>query len=162
MKKIIVICFLLLSNMSFADARRFGLGFVLGDPTAITAKYWLKADGAVDFGLSFGTGYFLLYVDYNYHFLRSIGSRSQFERELSPYVGVGGIFVSPTSDTAGKKYFTDHNSRSAGMGIRIPVGLEWLPTSAPIGIFLEIAPGIGIFPNTFGFFNFGIGGRYYF
>src|SRR5262245_11059988 len=39
-------------------ARRFGLGFQLGDPTAITGKVFLGGENALDFGLGFwGYGY---------------------------------------------------------------------------------------------------------
>ena len=36
-----------------ADHGTFGLGAVIGDPTAITGKYWLDHEHALDMGLSF-------------------------------------------------------------------------------------------------------------
>src|SRR6516165_7367064 len=33
--------------------RKFGLGFVLGDPTGLTAKLWVGSTNALDFGLGF-------------------------------------------------------------------------------------------------------------
>ena len=33
--------------------RKFGLGFVLGDPTGLSAKWWIGATNALDFGLGF-------------------------------------------------------------------------------------------------------------
>ena len=50
----------------------------------------------------------------------------------------------------------------AGKEIRIPLGAEWNPRSAPIGVYAELAPGIGLAPGTFGFVEGGIGARFYF
>jgi hypothetical protein len=46
--------------------RKFGLGFMLGDPTGITGKYWVSGTNALDFGLGFtdyGFGYGTCYTD---------------------------------------------------------------------------------------------------
>ena len=34
-------------------ARKFGLGFMLGDPTGLTAKLWVAPAHAIDFGVGF-------------------------------------------------------------------------------------------------------------
>ena len=33
--------------------RKFGLGVVIGDPTGLTAKWWIAPTNALDFGLGF-------------------------------------------------------------------------------------------------------------
>src|SRR3954471_15284887 len=33
--------------------RKLGLGFVLGDPTGLSGKYWVGATNSIDFGLGF-------------------------------------------------------------------------------------------------------------
>src|SRR5262245_35783403 len=34
-------------------ARKFGIGFVIGDPTGLSAKWWVAGTNALDFGLGF-------------------------------------------------------------------------------------------------------------
>jgi hypothetical protein len=143
----------------------FGLGLALGDPTALTAKYWLDGGkDAVDLGLAYWLGrYFLVYSDYDYHFPGAFGARNEFVSSLSPYIGIGGILIfASTSErnNRGDKYFADNTSAALALGLRIPIGVEWRPR--PIGVFLEFAPGLTVIPGTFGFLQAAIGVRYYF
>lgn len=146
-----------------ADDKSTGVGVVLGEPTGFTAKFWLQPDRAVDAGLAFSfSDFVLVYSDYLFHFRGAFGNSNPFLHQLVPYVGLGGeLFVSESSDRTGGPYYTPNDS-SVGFGIRIPLGLEWLVPRAPLGIFLELVPGVGIVPSTFGFFQGGIGARFYF
>ncbi len=48
--------------------RKIGLGFILGDPTGLSGKYWVGPTNAFDFGLGFtnyGTGIGTCYTDNN-------------------------------------------------------------------------------------------------
>lgn len=47
------------------------------------------------------------------------------------------------------------------VGVRIPVGMSFIHDNVPLEAFLELAPGIGLYPATRGFFDVAIGGRYY-
>jgi len=136
--------------------KQFGLGVVFGEPTGITGKLWLDPKQAVDAGISFSfSDYVSLYGDYLYHF--------EFRNEFKPYVGVGGqlFFASDGRGSLKEKgYFSD--SSSVALGVRIPLGIEWLPAKVPVGVFLELVPEITMFPNTNGFLQGGIGARYYF
>jgi hypothetical protein len=144
-----------------ADARqgRFGLGLVLGDPTGFVAKYWLSSSTAVDAGLAFSFGGFLLvYADYLVHFPLEAPS---VPGKLHPYVGAGVMVLSNTeTERSNAVLFT--SSGNAGLAIRIPLGIEWMLKDTPLGTFVEVTPGIGFVPATFGFVGGGIGLRYYF
>jgi hypothetical protein len=135
---------------------------ILGEPTGITGKYRFDRN-AVDGGLAFSFNeFFLVYGDYLWNFPRAFGASSKFVSELEPYAGVGAIlFASTVGGVKNRSYFGT-NSSSIGLGFRIPVGIEWLPAEAPLGVFVELVPGIGLVPGTFGFFEGGIGARYYF
>jgi hypothetical protein len=155
----------MVSKAAAPAGRPFGLGFVLGEPTAITGKYFLSGDEAVDFGLSFSSGnWFLIYGDYLWHWPAGFGRSSTFVAQLSPYVGVGAlvVFFDKTYYGAGKKYSYYDESASVGLGARIPLGIEWNPSKPPIGVFIELVPGIMLMPRTSGFFQAGLGVRYYF
>jgi hypothetical protein len=148
-----------------ATARPLGLGVILGDPTGLTGKVWTGSQSAIDFGLAFSFGdYMLIYADYLYHFPGAFGQSSNFARDLTPYLGIGGLIAFSTDgryrDDRGV-VFRNTNS-SVGLGLRIPLGLEWRAPDVPIGVFVELVPGISLVPNTSGFLQGGIGARFYF
>ncbi|MFL5814647.1 MAG: hypothetical protein ACJ763_13815 [Bdellovibrionia bacterium] len=145
-------------------SRPFGLGVVLGEPTGITGKYWIDRRSAVDTTLSYSfSDYFLVFADYLYHFPGAFGQTNEFVSALNPYVGVGAEIFIQTQDTGNKDrtYFRSDQG-SAGFGIRIPLGVEWRPVTVPLGVFAEIAPGVGVIPATYGFVQGGVGIRFYF
>ena len=143
------------------SGRGVGLGLILGEPSGVTGKFWTSKTNAVDAGLAYSFNSFvLIYGDYLWHFFNAL-ENAPSAKDVAPYVGVGGaFFISSESNRKSESLFTD--SGSVGLGLRIPLGLEWTPSSVPIGVFLEIAPGIGFIPSTYGFFQGGIGVRYYF
>jgi hypothetical protein len=141
-----------------------GLGAVFGEPTGFSAKYWLgNPDQAIDAGLSYSFDDFLLvYADYLFHFPTLMGGRyAESAKYFKPYAGVGAMVYFSARD--GKRGATGLASSSSDVGLaaRIPLGLEWMPEHAPLGIFLEIVPGFGVVPATFGFLQGGIGARFY-
>jgi len=164
MKKIILIL-LLFSVLKYetASAKDFGLGIILGAPSAVTGKFWLDSTAAVDVGLAFNlSSYFLLYADYLYHFHKAFGGSSRFVSQLSPYVGVGGVGVITNSSRSDDEGFYGRNSGAFGLGIRIPLGIEWRPSTPRLGVFVELAPGLSAIPRTSGFIQGGVGARYFF
>lgn len=133
-----------------------GVGVMFGEPTGLNLKYWNSASTALNFGLAYSfDDYFVILGDYLWHFpnaFRSVGSRgSKFF--LSPYLGIGAVFWF---------YSNNRHLHSASLGVRIPFGIEFQPHYPPLGIFLEIAPGVGIAPTVDGFLQGDIGIRYYF
>jgi hypothetical protein len=46
--------------------------------------------------------------------------------------------------------------------MRFVLGLEYQFATAPFDIFLEIAPGIRVIPNTSGYVSSGLGARFFF
>jgi hypothetical protein len=142
-----------------AHAQKFGAGLLLGEPTGLSGKYWqTPSTRAIQGGLAWSfDSYMLISGDYLFHFPAAFGAKTPFAAQLNPYVGIGGVM------------FFGNNIRpkgidrsSFGLGLRIPLGIEWRPADPPIGVFLELTPGIGIVPGTYGFFMGGIGARYYF
>lgn len=145
--------------------RGVGIGAILGEPTGFTAKFWTGSREAVDAGLAFSlSDFFLLYGDYLHHFRPDYGSASsRFLEEVTPYIGIGAeLFISTKSNRSDRKFFTEPGASSVGFGIRIPLGAEWLPRNVPLGVFVELVPGVGILPGTFAFLQGGVGIRYYF
>ncbi|MFP4431689.1 MAG: hypothetical protein ACLFPV_10605 [Spirochaetaceae bacterium] len=127
--------------------RGFGAGIVLGEPTGLTAKVWMGERSALDAAAAWsfvGDGSLYVHGSYHYHLSSPVGIE---EGELLPYVGVGG-----------KVLFADDPE----FGIRVPLGAGYFFETVPIELFLELAPGLQLYPATSADFTGGIGGRYYF
>ncbi|MEO5968976.1 MAG: hypothetical protein ABIQ95_03540 [Bdellovibrionia bacterium] len=139
------------------------IGLILGNPSGVTGKMWLEDSHAVDMGLSFSSDSFILvYADYLLHFPGLFGSSSTFTENLKPYLGLGAeLSFARDSNRIGSRYLTAGGS-SMGIGVRIPIGAEWMVPDAPFGIFLEIAPVFGIAPTSYSVVESGVGVRWYF
>lgn len=147
-----------------AAGEQWAAGLILGEPSGFTAKRWLDPKSAIDLGLAFSFNSFVLfYGDYLLHFPNGFAkANDRFIQQLTPYVGAGAtMLISTNSSRTDGKYFTTGGS-SVGFGFRLPVGIEWRPAQPPLGIFLELVPGMGLIPSTFGFFQGGLGARWYF
>ena len=132
-----------------------GVGIMLGAPSAFVAKMKLTPTTAVDGGIaSYFGAVFWVYSDYIMQFPGLLSGQNQFSKELTPYIGVGGqaIFGSWGNYAGG-----------FGLGVRVPIGIEWRSPKMPLGVFVEVAPSVGIIPALYAsFFQGGIGARYYF
>jgi hypothetical protein len=124
------------------------LGVILGEPTGISAKYWMSRTNALDFGAAWsfeGDGQFHFHCDYLFH------NYEFFEVDpgsLPIYFGIGG-----------RIRFDEDDSR---LGLRIVLGAEYLTDAYPMSIFFEIAPIVDFVPETEAGINGGLGIRYVF
>ena len=148
----------------------FGLGVMLGDPTGLSAKYWLGQTSALQFGLAYSWDHYAnLLVDYLWHFPSAFGKGGS---AFVPYVGVGGILFVSTGYTSSYDgpywngrfwvYAPDPRSRGdVGFGVRIPLGVEFLPRTAPLGVFAELVPGVRVVPGADAMIQGALGIRIY-
>lgn len=144
---LIFISIILFQLSTNAQDKNFGLGIILGEPTGVSAKLWTSSDNAFDFGAAWsfkGAGHLLLQADYVWHIFRLIPVSSG---KLPFYVGVGGRVV-----------FAD----DATIGVRVPLGLDYMFSNAPVDIFVELVPILDLAPDTDFDFGGGIGARYWF
>ncbi|MEW6055217.1 MAG: hypothetical protein AB1540_01270 [Bdellovibrionota bacterium] len=143
-----------------AKSQDLGLGVMFGEPSGITLKSWNSPTTAFDLALSYSFfGFFEILGDYLWHFPRVFKSD-----QFIPYLGAGGVLFFDTSEprSSNNRFFRSDTRRSVGFGVRVPVGIEFLPQKVPLGVFAEIAPGVGLAPSTFTFLDGSIGARYYF
>lgn len=136
------------SSMIYSQDQGFGAGIILGEPSGLTAKFWMNNQNALDIAVAWSLVSEMqlhLHGDYLFHFtdLFPVPKGS-----LPLYVGAG----------ARAKIAVD----TPQIGIRVPVGLSYLFENAPIEIFLEIAFIMDLFPATTASGGGGIGVRYYF
>ena len=130
------------------DAGDFEFGIILGEPTGLSAKFWTSWNMAIDFGAAWSfqnDGHFHIHGDYLFHNFDFIDVDSG---SLPVYFGIGA-----------RVRLQEDDSR---VGIRIPMGLEYIMESYPVGFFLEVVPIVDIAPETEGDVNGGLGVRYIF
>lgn len=134
--------------------RKFGAGVILGDPTGLSAKYFLDRRHALDFALNYDLNddEFHFHAGYLLH-LNSLG------HDLQPYVGIGGRLRVHDHD---HHHHHDHDHDDTHLGARVPLGLAWMPGRTPIDIFIEVAPVLNVIPDMDVDVDAGLGVRYWF
>jgi len=131
-------------------AGRVGAGVIMGEPTGASVKYWLNNTLAIDGAFGWSThdhSDFYVHSDalwHNFDLIPVSKGRMPF------YFGVGGLVR-----------FRNGN-RDDQVGVRVPVGVSYMPDGLPIDIFAEIGPAIDVSPNVQGEVTGGIGVRYWF
>jgi hypothetical protein len=179
MKRVILLAALLFAavaiNPGMAQAtevgtsRTFGLGVQLFEPTALIGKLFLDRNDALDFGVGFwgygrcydnngnhyacnaGNQYFSFHFDYLYE--ENIVDTAV---RLDWHVGAGGRM-------AFNSYYNNSGRHDVAIFARVPVGLD-LGVRRPrwLEVYLEIAPGLWIFPPLTFDIDVGLGARAYF
>jgi hypothetical protein len=138
-----------------ANGGNFGLGISLGEPTGISMKLWSSEKSAIDVGLawSLGSNYtFHIHADYLLH---SFNMFKVEKNRMALYYGIGGRIKIRDDDNPA----TSDDDR---IGVRMPVGINYIFDNAPIDIFLEIVPVLDLAPDTDFDFNAAVGARYFF
>jgi hypothetical protein len=140
---------IMLFNNFNAQDKGFGLGLMVGEPTGISAKYWIDGNNAFDFGLAYSFvqkfSAMSLHADYLYHAFDVIKS----DYRLPVYYGFGARlrFV---------------NNSDNALGARGVMGIAWLSDKLPIDVFLELVPVFNLIPSTSLNLDIALGARYYF
>ncbi len=137
---------LLVGIAAHAQDKNAGIGIILGEPTGFSYKQWTSETTAIDAAIAWS------FVDEQSLHLHSDFLMHHFDifpvtvGKLPLYYGIGGR-IAFRSDVE--------------IGVRIPVGANYLFDDVPIGAFLEIVPGINVIPSTDFYLNAAIGARYY-
>jgi len=137
------------------DKGTIGVGIILGEPTGITAKLYLKDDQAIQVavGFAFYGGGFEVGADYVFHPI-ILQSRDSFV--LPFYVGPGLRLI---------QYSEGRDTSYVAFGVRAVAGLLFDFKNAPLDAFVEVAGVLELRGGGHGFgpaLNAGAGIRYYF
>ena len=141
--------FLLLFYVSAANAQSngIGLGLIVGEPTGISGKIWTGSSTAFDGGLAWSfidENAFQIHADYLFHNFRLI---SVSEGKLPFYYGIGARLKT---------------ANDVQLGVRVPLGLNYIFQYVPVDIFIEVVPILDLIPKTDFQINAALGARYYF
>ncbi len=156
MKSFLIISILLLTTSSFSKSVQisgFGLGAMIGDPTALSFKGHLGESKYFDAALAFNTGpadAIYLHGDY----LIEKQDHFQIDNEsLNLYYGIGArLYVADTKKNDDEVHF----------GPRVPVGVAYNLKDPSVEFFGEISAIVNIIPETDVDIDLGIGARYWF
>jgi hypothetical protein len=138
---------LVLGVATVSAQQGFGVGIIAGEPSGISAKLWLTETSALDGAAAWSfqdEGSFYIHADYLFHIHDTI----PIDRGMIPFYVGAGASVTLEQDPR--------------IGLRVPVGVEYIFEEAPVEIFLEAAPGVGLFPATEFQIGGGVGARFYF
>src|SRR3954464_8772178 len=117
-----------------ADKGTLGVGIILGEPTGITAKLYLKDDQAIQaaFGSAFIGGGLQLHADYVFH-PYILQTRPSFV--LPVYVGPGARIIDYTS---GRNDPNGASTSAFALGVRGVAGLLFDFKTVPLDAFIEV------------------------
>ena len=139
-----VILVLLVFVVAAAGFAQTSVGIILGEPTGLSGKQWIGEGASFDLAVAWSflpEGALYAHVDYQQHF-------DDLDVDAGTLLWFAGI---------GPRIYIGNE---VGIGMRIPVGLVYDIDDVPLEVFLELAPGLNLFPSTVFNFGGGIGVRY--
>ena len=145
---IVVVMVLFVAVAPTQASTRMGVGIVAGEPSGFSFKWWLDESTAVDAvsGWSLDDGDFYAHVDYLWH--RSVED-VEIGGSVPVYYGIGGRLLLRDDD-------------DSKLGVRIPIGVDYLFDGGRFDVFVEIAPIFNFVPETEFDLSGGVGARFYF
>jgi hypothetical protein len=132
------------------DTKHVGVGFIVGEPTGLDAKFFLNNENALEFGLAWslsGDNELRVQGDYLWHRYDLIELSNGDEMPFFFGVGLRWVSVDEFDDV---------------FGIRFPIGLAYMFTNYPFDIFAEIVPILDLTPDTDFDLEGAIGARFWF
>jgi hypothetical protein len=153
MKRLTTLLFIFLSTAFLSSATLsaqssgFGLGVMVGEPTGISFKNWTGSNTAISGGATWsfsGQDAIHLHADFIKH---QFGDIKVENGQLPWYFGLGARVA-----------LQDESK----VGARVPVGLNYMVSDAPLDIFVEIVPMLNLLPDVEFEAGGSLGVRYYF
>ena len=142
----LVIFLVVLITSSPILAQSWGIGIMIGEPTGISYKIWQNKTIAWAGGVAWALGQQwklhlhadYLFHNYNFHLTKEI--------KIITHLGLGGKF----------------KIEESAIGIRVPLGLNYIFANAPLDCFFEIVPILDLIPATEFWLGAALGVRLYF
>ena len=145
-----------------AQRSGFGAGLIIGEPTGISVKGWIASDRAIDGALAWDLGHgsaFRIHGDYLFHKYDLI----KVGKGAMPLYYGPGLRMRFWNDGRHWRHGDWYYERgSMDLAVRFPVGLAYQFDGAPVDLFVELVPSLGLIPSTYFDLDLAIGGRYWF
>lgn len=145
--RLFLLLFLLTTITASTQTSGVGVGLILGEPTGISVKNWLSAKYSINGAAAWSfaeTGAIHLHADYVFHNFELLNPDVG---ELAFYYGLGGRIKL---------------AEKSRLGLRVPLGLNYVLEDNPLDLFLEVVPMLDLVPETYFTVNAAIGIRYFF
>ena len=141
-----------LSSQVLCEAKKYGIGVILGEPSGLSGKMWRDENIAFDCGAAWSLtddAGFNIHGDMLWHNWKVLDDAFDVDdsSRLPIYYGIGGR-LKAGDDTK--------------LGVRFVVGASYIFEYAPFDIFLEIVPVMDVVPKTELDMNASFGGRFWF
>ena len=152
---IAVLSFIVVSTSSVLaqDKGSFALGGQLISPVGVSGKYALSEKSSITSVLGFfaSDGYKEISFELNFIMYANSDKYNVGSGTLKPYWG-GGLTLGAN----------DFGSSDADFGLRVPFGIEYVLEDAPVEIYMDIGPAVGLSPNVDFGLDSSLGFRFYF
>ncbi|MBI5645399.1 MAG: DUF3996 domain-containing protein [Ignavibacteriae bacterium] len=138
------------SHAQVPPGKRFGVGFSLGEPTAVTIKWRSGPTTAFDFGIGHSfMGYPRVHADYLWQFFY-LFPRTEFR--LNAYAGIGaaigfgkkGKYLLFDSQADSSRWYYTHSVSFAARGV---IGLNYFIARPGLEFYFEVNPLLGFAPE---------------
>ena len=144
---LVLLIWVLIYGSVQAQESGFGLGIILGEPTGISSKLWIGDNKALDGAIAWSfedESAVHLHADLLFH------SRNIVRVEMSKLLTYYGVGCRVKFEDEGK------------LGVRVPLGLNYISSKTPVDVFLEVVPLLDLAPSTKLRLNAAVGIRYFF
>lgn len=146
LRKFIFIFFVVLTILSVSYAGNFGAGIIVGEPTGLSFRLWQNKNQAFDFGIAWSISSNILHLSADY-VSHSYGIFKPTSGSMPFYYGVGVRILAKDN---------------TNFGVRIPLGILFIPKGMNLDFFFEIVPTLELVPDTKLDVDGAFGFRYYF
>ncbi len=151
------------SKWNSARSEQFGLGFLLGEPTGISFRWFFYETQGIDALAAWAWGWdhhqkVIFHVDYLFRFYDLIPIP---KGDTALYVG-GGLQVGMFDHASYDNYYHNDQDWMFLLALRLPGGILYQVRSFPIEVLFELAFLLNILPDLAPDFNVGIGLRFCF
>jgi len=139
-------------GVAHAQSHGFGAGIIVGEPTGLCGKLWQTRSTALDFGAAWS---FVDETDFHLHFdilVHRFDVLHVDSGKLPLYYGLGVRI----------KFGNGDQNEDTRVGIRFPLGLDYLLAKDPFDVFVEVVPILDLAPETEVSLNASVGFRYWF
>lgn len=148
---------------SGARAEQFGLGFLLGEPTGLSFRWFFYETQGIDALAAWGWGWnhhqkIVIHADYLFRFYDLIPIP---KGDTALYVG-GGLQMGMFDNSPYDNYYHDDHDWWFLLALRLPGGILYQVKSFPIEVLFEVAFLFNILPDLAADFNVGLGLRFCF
>lgn len=158
---IVALCLLLLSTQTAygGSFKRYGIGFILGDPTGISGHYQINETRGWDLALAYDLGDSSDVQVHLDHLWENLATILIDRSRIGVYGGFGAKlrFVNQAFKNLNNEDYYDYY-----LGVRAPLGLNYRFFKNQAMVFLETSVSLYLIESTDVDFDLGIGARLYF